>query len=335
MTLARIPVPTLVGHAVRYPKSSLNAYSIFDSMRSSMWSMASQAASRSRPLRIDCSRSWSSSLTMRLTASRSSNATPRGPSRTPASSRLMSWRSTRNCRSTAASEATLTYTSGADRSSPAMASRSRASVSAFWCGVARVVNGTPARLRARRMRVETTTSDSGPVPRSHSPRREVRVLRFMVGPQRPDLVAEPRRVLISLACHGRFQPRLQLGLPGDAHPPGVPPRHLARVSGCAILHPLQERFQERPEGVVVVRAAEPTLGPEMGVRCATFRAHQVRRGRLRRHRQLAENELKQCRDIQFLGLGRDQVLLTRAGLAQVHFALLLLDDVRQVNGGRV
>ena len=40
---------------------------------------------------------------------------------------------------------------------------------AFWAALARLVNGNAARLRARRMRVEMTTSDSGPVPRSHSP----------------------------------------------------------------------------------------------------------------------------------------------------------------------
>src|SRR3954471_3353028 len=107
-----------------------------------------------------------------------------------------------------------------------MASRTRASVSAFWCGVARVVNGAPAVFRASRMRVETTTSDSGPAPRSHSPSRSVRVLRFMVGLQGPDGVPDPGRLLVLLGGHGRAQPGLQLGPAGPPQPPLVPPRHL-------------------------------------------------------------------------------------------------------------
>ena len=55
----------------------------------------------------------------------------------------------------------------------------RASISAFCGSVARLVNGKSARLRARRMRVDTTTSDSGPVPRSHSPRFGSRLSRFI------------------------------------------------------------------------------------------------------------------------------------------------------------
>src|ERR1700722_7803718 len=58
-----------------------------------------------------------------------------------------------------------------------MRSRSIASISLFWCGVARLVNGKAARLRARRIRLEMTISDSGPIPRSHSPLVRVRLSR--------------------------------------------------------------------------------------------------------------------------------------------------------------
>src|SRR5437660_11886171 len=71
-----------------------------------------------------------------------------------------------------------------------MASRIFASASAFWWGEPRLVNGKWARLRARRMRVETTTSDSGPVPRSHSPVDGIRLSRFIRGFLLADQVAE-------------------------------------------------------------------------------------------------------------------------------------------------
>src|SRR5437899_6200638 len=71
-----------------------------------------------------------------------------------------------------------------------MRSRSRASISAFWCALARLVNGNAARFRARRIRVETTMSASGPVPRSHSPVVGIRLSRFIRGFLLSDQVAE-------------------------------------------------------------------------------------------------------------------------------------------------
>src|SRR5207244_13191155 len=65
------------------------------------------------------------------------------------------------------------------RSAVAIASLARVAVSAFWGFDARLVNGLLAMFRARRMRVDTTTSDSGPVPRSHSPRFGSRLSRFI------------------------------------------------------------------------------------------------------------------------------------------------------------
>src|SRR5262245_1687938 len=125
-----------------------------------------------------------------------------------------------------------------------MASRTRASVSAFWCGLARVVNGAPDRLRARRMRVETTTPNSGPDARSYSPSRLVRALRFIFRPQRPDRVAQARRLLVPLGGHGRLELGLQLDAPGPLYPPPVSGRHLADVPDRAVLHSLDQRFEE-------------------------------------------------------------------------------------------
>src|SRR5207247_1469842 len=82
------------------------------------------------------------------------------------------------------------YCRGDGRSSLAMRSRSRASISAFWCGLARLVKGKAAKLRASRIRVDTTMSASGPVPRSHSPVVGIRLSRFIRGFLLSDQVAE-------------------------------------------------------------------------------------------------------------------------------------------------
>src|SRR5947199_10298570 len=79
-------------------------------------------------------------------------------------------------------------------------------MSAFWCGLARLVYGKAARLRARRMRVETTTSDSGPVPRSHSPVDGIRLSRFIRTFLLSDQVAEGRGRLVILGPDRPPQP---------------------------------------------------------------------------------------------------------------------------------
>src|SRR5262249_4051931 len=107
-----------------------------------------------------------------------------------------------------------------------------------------VVNGAPARLRARRIRVETTTSDSGPLPRSHSPSREVRALRFMVRPQDSDRVAQPCRLFIFFRRDRRIQLGLQLRPVSRAHPTPVPSRYLPRVSAATVVDFFQERLEE-------------------------------------------------------------------------------------------
>src|SRR5207244_9701981 len=84
------------------------------------------------------------------------------------------------------------------RSAVAIASLARVAVSAFWGFDARLVNGLLAMFRARRMRVDTTTSDSGPVPRSHSPRFGSRLSRFIRAFLLADQVAEPGRRLVLL-----------------------------------------------------------------------------------------------------------------------------------------
>src|SRR5262249_2345529 len=153
-----------------------------------------------------------------------------------------------------------------------MRSRSRDSTSAFWCGVARLVKGKSARLRARRMRVLTTTSDSGPVPRSHSPVVGIRLSRFIGGFLLSDLVAQPGGLFVVLGGHAPLGPVAE---PGEglaaAAVPVAAARHLADVPG-GLVDAFQDRLQAVAERLVVGRAAEPALGPEVGVPQAALRA---------------------------------------------------------------
>src|SRR5262245_3474674 len=94
------------------------------------------------------------------------------------------------------------YLSGCGRSRRVTRSRRSDSISAFCAAVARLVNGKAARLRARRIRVEITMSDSGPVPRSHSPVDVSRLSRFIRGFLLPDRVAQAGRLFIPFCVDG-------------------------------------------------------------------------------------------------------------------------------------
>jgi len=71
----------------------------------------------------------------------------------------------------------------------------------------------------------------------------------MVGPQPADLVAEPRGLLVPLGRHSRLELGLQLDPAGLEQAPPVPGRHLADVPDGVVLHPLDERLQQRAEGL--------------------------------------------------------------------------------------
>src|ERR1700682_4180164 len=80
--------------------------------------------------------------------------------------------------------------------------RNVSSICDFASSSARLGNGNCARLRARRMRLETTMSDSGPVPRSHSPLDCVRLSRFIGGCLLLDRIAQAGGVFVSLRVDG-------------------------------------------------------------------------------------------------------------------------------------
>src|SRR5262249_23028289 len=105
-------------------------------------------------------------------------------------------------------------------------------------------------------------------------------------------------------------------------------RHLAHVPGGA-MDPLQQRLQADAEDIVIVRAAEPSLGAELHVLYTTGRAGQSSQFVGERSDVLADERLQDGGQIQFLLL--DDLLLLRALLAQVHLPLLALDDVREMD----
>src|SRR5438876_9017625 len=114
------------------------------------------------------------------------------------------------------------------------------------------------------MRVETTTSDSGPVPRSHSPRFGSRLSRFIRAFLLPDQVAEPGRLLVVLDPGGGLHLLAEVGQLGVAQLPADRPGELPGVVHGPV-DPLDERLEHRPERLVLGRAPEPALGPELSI----------------------------------------------------------------------
>src|SRR5689334_1194056 len=99
----------------------------------------------------------------------------------------------------------------------AILSRRSWSISDFWWALARLVKGKDDRLRARRIRLETTMSDSGPVPRSLSPLDWVRLSRFIDGFLLLYQIAQPGGFLVGLRIDSTTEGQTQvaqLGLCG-------------------------------------------------------------------------------------------------------------------------
>src|SRR5436190_56919 len=142
-------------------------------------------------------------------------------------------------------QASLRYCSGEGRSSLAMRSRRRASISAFWCALARLVKGNAARFRASRIRVETTISASGPVPRSHSPVVGIRLSRFIRGFLLTDQVAELGGEFVVLRIDRPAKLLPELEDLRDAVLRRQPAGHLADVAGRP-MDALQDRQQAGP-----------------------------------------------------------------------------------------
>src|SRR5437870_7412169 len=201
-----------------------------------------------------------------------------------------------------------------------MRSRSRTSMSAFWWALARLVNGKAARLRARRIRLEMTMSDSGPVPRSHSPLVLVRFSRSILGFFLSNQVSQLSRFFIGFRIDGLAEPASQLeqlGARGRNRP--AMPRRLALVPHRA-MPTLQQRLQTHPKYLVVMRAAQPPGRPKLHILYPTRRAGQPRQLVRQLANVLADQVLQNSRKVQLLLL--DQLFFLGAILAQVHLFLV-------------
>src|SRR5689334_2990484 len=111
------------------------------------------------------------------------------------------------------------------------------SISPFWCAVARLVKGKAARLRASRIRLEMTMSDSGPVPFSHSPvtSRRLSRFRFIRGFLLSEQVSDPGGLFVGFGVHGLTKALAQLDQFSLAFGGLVPmPRHLPHVLEGAV-----------------------------------------------------------------------------------------------------
>src|SRR5437870_5663229 len=110
------------------------------------------------------------------------------------------------------------------------------------------------------MRLEMTMSDSGPVPRSHSPLVVVSSSRFIRGFLLSQEVSDPGSFFVVLAVDGLLKPQTQ------GHQFSVPlaagievVRRLADMADGA-MNASQQRFQGGAENVVIVGATEPPVG---------------------------------------------------------------------------
>src|SRR5712692_9992307 len=110
-----------------------------------------------------------------------------------------------------------------------------------------------------------TMSDSGPVPRSHSPLVCVRLSRSIRGFLCPEKVSKMSGFLVSFGFHGRSQPFAKVHQFGEV-------RRVARRTAGPLadvplgpVDALQQRFDSSAENVVIVWAAEAALGAKLHV----------------------------------------------------------------------
>src|ERR1051326_4718583 len=178
--------------------------------------------------------------------------------------------------------------------------RTNFSISLLTGPDATVRNGKRWRFRARRTRLEITTSLSGPVPLSHSPdwlRRSSTLIGGMENEGRessrvqfvlegPDAVADLGRFFEVLALDDRLEIALEpdeLILLSDLRVDRL--RGLSRVRRRAV-DLLEEPDELRPEDFIVVRAPQSRLALELGIRDAALGAAELARLRGRRRGRL-------------------------------------------------
>src|SRR5690606_35297713 len=179
-----------------------------------------------------------------------------------------------------------------------------------------------------RMRVEMTVSDSGPVPRSHSPRFGSMSFRFIRSLPPSDQVAQPGGVLEALLPDRPPELAPELGVAA-----GVAAGDLAAVAVGAV-DPLQQPGQGGPERLVVVGAAETTGRLEFMIPQTARGANQPARLRAGPFLQRQE-KVEHAGNVLLLARRRQHAVRAGALLAQVYLARRVLDDLGEVDRGRV
>src|SRR5439155_5480329 len=115
------------------------------------------------------------------------------------------------------------------------------------------------------MRLEMTMSDSGPVPRNHSPLVWLRLSRFIRGFLLSKQIADAGGFFVGFRLDrvAEFLSQFHdFALPGRV--PQAVPRDLAHVA-AATMDAHQERFQGHLKDLVVQRAAKPAFRLELHI----------------------------------------------------------------------
>src|SRR5262249_40124939 len=161
-----------------------------------------------------------------------------------------------------------------------------------------LLNGNAARLRARRMRLEMTMSDSGPVPRSHSPLVWVKLSRFIPGLPVPQQVPQAGFLFETFLVHPAAQLPAQFHFALHGPSRRSPRRDLAHVLLGAV-DAKQQWLQALAKDRVVVRAAKPSLGPKLHILYTAHRAGQPRKLVRELADVMADQRLQYRRQVQF------------------------------------
>jgi len=139
--------------------------------------------------------------------------------------------------------------------------------------------------------------------------------------------------LVGFGFHGQAQPFSQFHQFGqDQRIAWRPARPFADVT-LGPVDALQQGLESGAEHVVIVRATQSSLGPEIHVLNAAGRAGKARQLVGHRADMLADDRVQNSRQIEFLIL--DGLFLFGALLAQVAFGFLTVDDAGEMNGGQV
>src|SRR5947207_1584026 len=114
------------------------------------------------------------------------------------------------------------------------------------------------------MRLEMTMSDSGPVPRNHSPLVCDRLSKFIRGFLLSNQIPQVGGFLVGFVFHGQPQTVAQLDELGVAASSPTPPRNLP----CVFQGPvdaLQQWLQAGAKDLVVVRTAETAFRAKLHI----------------------------------------------------------------------